>query len=380
MSLTKKIFIVSSILLVVLLFFGGIYFFAFRKTPATTKTNISLTKTDPETIKKPSDSAIIAVSDEPVLAPVLVNNDSAIRYYTKNDGRVYEIDLDGSKKKTISDKILNGLADIYWSPDRTKVIAKFRAPGDRFQFNFFDYGTSTGSSLSSNIDTIAWQNNSKIVYKYFDPKVREGSLNISDPNGKNWTKLSPLNTKYISLAPIPKSGLISAWKAPDASTETFLGSIAVLGGETQMIHGGTFGTDYLWSNDGNYLLASSSDKQNGSKMNLFLMNNRGEDLKPLGIPTFVSKCIWSKNNKTLFYALPSSVPDNAVMPNDYLNGKINTTDTFWKVDVTSGEKTRLVDLDKIKDQFDATNLFLNANESLLFFVSRVDGKLYKITL
>jgi hypothetical protein len=153
-----------------------------------------------------------------------------------------------------------------------------------------------------------------------------------------------------------------------------------LEGEPQLLFNGKFGADYLWNPDGNYLLVSHTDKKDGAKMSLALLNSQGKDYKELNIPTFVSKCVWSKDNKTIFYALPGAIPETAVMPDDYLSGKVKTTDTFWKINIPTGEKTRLLELDQIKNQLDASNLFLNANESFLFFVNRLDNKLYKLAL
>lgn len=376
MSILKKIFIISSSLLLVILFFGGIYFFVFKKdTPPSPQTQNATTN-----IKK-NNSVITAVSDGPVLAPTITADGDNVKYYSKNDGRVFQSDFDGNNKKTLSDKTLTGLQSVIWSPDKTKVITRTKFLSGYFQFNFYDYKTSSGGPLSGNIDTVIWQSNSKIIYKYFDSVAKQGSLNIADFNGKNWTKLTPLNTKYISMAPIPGSGLISIWNAPDAFTETILGSASILGGETRILFSGNFGTDYLWSNDGNYVLSSSSDKKGGSKISLTLLTSQGKNHKiTLDIPTFVSKCIWSRDNKTIYYALPGSIPENSILPNDYISGKINTTDTFWRVNLETGEKTRLVDLDKINNQFDVTDLFLNSNESFLFFINRLDNKLYKISL
>ncbi len=389
MSLLKKIFITSSILFLITLFFGGIYFFAFKNEtssnsnttenqPASSIKSISTEILSKKTIQ--NDFSIIALSDEPVLAPVLINNDLNIKYYAKNDGKVYKIDLEGKNKQILSDKVLIGLSDVFWSPDKTKVITKFKNIEGQSQFYFYDYATSSSAALNRNIDTVVWRNNTKIIYKHFDPKTRKGSLNISDPDGKNWTKLADAQIKYLSIAPVPMSGFISFWNKPDANMETTLSSVSVLEGEIQTLFKGTFGTDYLWSNNGNYILASSLDKRGGAKINLSLLNNKGENNKEMRIPTMAYKCVWSKDNQTIYYALPSGISDNFVMPNDYMDGKINTTDTFWKVNIATGEKSRIISLDKIKNQFDAINLFLNSDESVLFFINRLDGKLYKIIL
>ena len=115
-------------------------------------------------------------------------------------------------------------------------------------------------------------------------------------------------------------------------------------------------------------------------MQLAIANDRGGEYKNLDIPSFVSKTAWSRDNKTVYYALPGNVPANAILPNDYNDKKFLSTDTFWKVNVATGEKSRIIPLDKIGGQYDASNLFLNSDESLLFFINRADGKLYKIGL
>jgi len=66
------------------------------------------------------------------------------------------------------------------------------------------------------------------------------------------------------------------------------------------------------------------------------------------------------------------------LPNDWQEGKISTVDTFWKIDVGSGKKERLVDPEKISGSFDAINLFLSPDAKTLFFTNKADGKLYKL--
>jgi hypothetical protein len=111
-----------------------------------------------------------------------------------------------------------------------------------------------------------------------------------------------------------------------------------------------------------------------------VINDQGGEYKNLEIPTLVSKCVWSKNNKIVYFALPSSLPDNILMPNDYDAKKFTTTDTFWKVDVTTGKKDRMIELEKMQGSYDASNLFLSPDEGNLFFINRIDDKLYKVKM
>lgn len=378
MLISKKIFIFSSIALVVVLILWGIYNLSFRKIPeqlATLKSPDTSLSADPQ-----NEPGIEPLTDEAVLSPALSPDDASVKYYSKTNGKAFVLDIASKSKRILSDKELIGLSDIAWSPDKSKVISEFGTADGRSKFFLYDYSQNKGVSLKNNLDSVVWQNNEKILYKYFDAKTQERTLNIANPDGSNWQKITDLAIKDIRIAPIPRTGLVSFWNKPDAFTETILQSSPILGGERKDILKGKFGADYLWSPDGNSLLLSNIDGKGGSKLQLGLTNSLGGEYTNLGIPTFISKCAWSKTGKTVYYALPGSIPAGMVLPNDYAAGKFNTQDTFWKVDIATGEKSRLIELEKITAAYDAADLFLNSDESLLFFINRLDGKLYQITL
>jgi len=376
MSVTKKIFLTSSALLAIVLVFWGIYNLSFSS-------KIPLTAT-PNPITAPaSPTAPVAkinlVSEDSVLSPIIDPATATIKYYSQATGQVFQVDFDGTNKKTLSPNKLADLNNVFWSADGTKVISKFIKDGAPTFFHY-DYTTKKGVKLKDNLDTVVWQNNNKIFYKYYNPQTKERSLNMANPDGSGWLKISDLPYKNLSIAPIPRTGLVSYWNSPDAFFETTLESTPVIGGEKKLIFKGKFGADYLWNSNGSNVLISHSDQKNGSQMELAVINDAGGEYKNLAIQTFISKCAWSKDNKTFYYALPSSFPSSLILPNDYQEKKFATRDSFWRVNIPTGEKTRLLGLDKITDDFDATGLFLNADESMLFFSNRTDGKLYRIDL
>jgi len=362
----------------------GIYNLSFKKPVAeqaaapAPKQQAEVAATAPQT-KTAAQSQIFAISDEPILSPTLSADGQSIEYYSKTTGQAYRVDLDGTNKQALSTSNLVGLADIQWSPDKSKVLSKFKQ-GDHASFSMYDYAQLKGSGLSPNILNIAWNQNNKIFYEYFDPKSKLDTLNIANPDGSSWNKIIDLPFQNVSIAPIPKTGLVSFWNKPDSFTETLMQSAPVIGGEKKDLLKGKFGADYLWSPDGNNILVSHAADKGSSKIQLALLNSLGGEYQNLDIPTFVSKCAWSKNNKLVYYALPGAIPDGTVLPNDYNNSKFNTADTFWKVDTTSKAPARLIELNKITGQYDAIRLFLNTDESMLFFVNRTDGKLYRMNI
>lgn len=385
MNLTKKIFLVSTLLLVFTLLLWGVYVLSFKKTsgPALSENPFeSLVKKEgdaPVDAKKDAPQAIFSISDEAVIAPTLSEDGKYVKYYSAETGLAYQIDLEGQNKKALSDKELPDLSNVFWSPNKNKVISQFKKEKSA-TFFYYNYSDNSVAKLKDNLDDAVWQSDNKILYKFYNPKTNERTLNIADPNGSNWKKIADFKDKSVSIAPIPKSGLVSFWNKSDAYAETALQSASVLSSEQKTIFKDKFGTDYLWSGDGGNILLSHSDAKGGTKTQLALVNARGGEYKNLNIPTFVSKCVWSADHKTVYYALPSGIPDSAVLPNDYQDQKFNTADTFWKVDTESGEKKRLVDLDKITEKLDASSLFLSADESALFFVNRIDGRLNRINL
>lgn len=385
MPISKKVFIISASLLAVILLFWGIYFLSFRDP---NKQEVGSLKEKSEksagllsSLSEDKNTAKITVlTDERVLAPVLSADDTIVKYYSKETGKTYQVGIDGKNKSVISDKELPGLKDAFWSPDKTKVISKFSEPDGSSKFFLYDYQKGSGVPLKSNIDSIVWKSNDQIFYKFYSSSSRERSLNIANPDGTEWNKIVDTDIKDVAIAPIPQSGLVSFWNKPNANEKTRFLSVSIVGENSKTIFQEKFGADYLWNRDGTSALVSHTDDTDKSKMRLAVINSQGGEYKNLEIPTLVSKSAWAVDNQTVFYALPGSIPDNSVMPNDYMAEKFTTADTFWKVNTRTGEKTRLVELDKIPGRLDAANLFLNTDENKLFFVNKLDGKLYRIDL
>jgi hypothetical protein len=128
------------------------------------------------------------------------------------------------------------------------------------------------------------------------------------------------------------------------------------------------------------VLVSASVGKGGTSILLNSMNNSGGEFHSLSIPTLVSKAVWSEDSKTLYYALPGSIPENAMLPDDYFDKPLATRDTFWKIDTSTGKQIRLIDLKDMTQNMDSIDLFLSPSEDALFFTERATRRLYRIDL
>jgi len=387
MSNLRKIFFFSLFLFIGTLLFWGVYNISFKNSDNEGESGILKKKGESqiaenvEKVKNVYDNKISLISDEAVLSPTLSQSGDRIRYFSPGEGSVFEIELDGTGKKKISDSGIKNPSKAIWSQDKSKIILKSLNGADNPSFYIFNVVAQKAEKIEKQIDEVSWQINAdRIFYKYYNSATEEKILDVSDLNGGNWKEITKIPYRYVSLAQIPKTGLLSFWNSGKSDEKTIFEYVPIAGGEKKTIFSEKFGADYLWSESGDYVLASYISSEEEGKLKLGVMSYTGEEFKNLDMPTFVSKCIWSKDDHAVFLAVPSGIEAGTKLPEDYKNGKIKTVDTFWKVDTITGEKTRLVEVKDIKEEFDAQNLFLNSDESVLFFVNMKDQKLYRINL
>lgn len=368
-------------MLVVVLIFLGIYNFAFKKNaPATPQTPPEMTANTTKTTAAPIvQEKIKVISDSAVLGAFFDKKTEEVRYYDATTGLVWNMDANGAGKKQISDTKVAGLKNVSWSPDHNKVLTTTQKDG-KDSFYMYDYQTQKGTLLKDGLDTVVWDNSgTKIFYKYFDAASGKRTLNIANPDGSGWQKVIDIESRMLNVAPVPLTSLVSYWNHPNAAEETKLQVIGVTGGEPKAILSGKFGADYLWSPDGSMALVSSLSSKDSKTVMLGTVSIDGK-YQELNIPSIVSKSVWSQDSKTLYYALPGGIPLGAMMPNDYQEGKFNTEDTFWKMDIATGEKKRIIETTEFSGKYDSSKLFLSATEDALYFVNKSDQKLYMIQL
>lgn len=374
----KKIFVISSALLVVVLLFLGIYNLAFKESgPDTAEPVEALMQAVQPSEENKIAGKLVVFSDEAVISPVLDSKNETLFYYSKQEKNAWKIDLEREIKQEVSPRKFEGIKNANWSPDRNKAILTIENKG-KVSFIQYDLEKRVEKTLKSGLDNAVWDNlGTKIFYKYYNAITKERSINIANPDGNEWKKLADTEYKSILVSPVPLSSEVAYWNFPNANEETKLSVVGVSGGDPRVILQGKFGADYLWSPDGKKILVSSLSSQGSGMTSLGIVTPEGE-YSDLNIPTIVSKCAWSSDGKTVYFALPGEIPESAIMPNDYQDRKFFTDDTFWKVDVTTGRQERIIEASDIPGKFDSTNLFLSSTEDSLFFVNRTDDKIYKI--
>lgn len=379
----KKIFIISLILLFVVLIFLGIYNFAFSKKDNLASQNVQPTKSenivDSQALNFQNKIEIETVFKNKTLAATLDKKSNALFAYTL-DGTLWKTDAEDLNWQQITTDKIEGLKKVLWSSDKSKALL-WSKNAEKDIFYEIEYQNAKKNTLKDGLDTAVWDNmGTKIFYKYFDGQTKSRTLNIANPDGSGWQKLTDLGFRYVTIAPIPLTSLISFWNMPKKDELTELFTIGITGGDSHKIFTGRYGADYLWSPNGTMALISSLATITDRKISLGVIKIDGT-YSDLNVPTFVSKCVWSQDGKTIYYALPGNISENAILPDDYEDGKFFTNDTFWKMDITTGVKERISDpANTESSKYDATSFFLSNTEDKIYFINKIDNKLYSILL
>jgi len=320
---------------------------------------------------------IKAISQEPVIGPAIDNK--TVKYYLASNGNVYKSDLDGTDKTRISSAILPNLIKILWSPDRNKVIAVFEENGLLKKYSY-DYSTGISTLLNRKIRWLSWSpTQNKIAYQYYDSQTEDNNIAIANPDGSQWTNVLQTRMKNL-IVEWPASQLISIRTKPSGLAQSVIYTINLIDGDFKKILNETYGFTVLWSPLGNKFLFSETDAQ-GKNLKLKMADLDKQTTKELDIVTLPEKCVWSKDNRTIFCAAPKSIPAHITLPDDYYKGIISFSDDFWQFNLDTQEKTQILKEENEEAlAYDAKELLLSPLEDYLLFVNKKDGLLYSLGL
>lgn len=379
----KKIFWLSLGFFVLTLVFLGVYTFAFKNNvndPVADPEKYAAHQAEQEKLQAfPTTSlAFELVFPDTVLFPRTEKDQ--LFYYSLRDQSFKSFAFDTRETKTILQNVPGTVKRVLWAPNLIGVLA-YIEDNQGLLWRFIDFRDQTVTLLRPEMSRLSWNTlGDGIYYLYTDPATGAQSINTASFNGTNWKKLTDVERGDYFVSNIPQSSQAAFWTKPDGFTQSRLESISLTGEGRTELFSGRYGADYSWSPNGRLILVSSGETQASHQPSLGLLSEAGGDYQDLKVPTLINKVTWSKDNQTLYYAQPNTFPSGTVLPNDYYAKPITTIDTFWKMDIKTGKRKRLIPLNEMKETFDATDLFLSHDETKLYFLDRSSHKLYRISL
>jgi len=241
---------------------------------------------------------------------------------------------------------------------------------------FYDYTNNQSALLGEKVGFVAWSPDSKkIAYEFIDPVNGQNNISTANPDGTNYKNIFKTRLDNL-IVEWPSKEKISLRQPPSGLAQGILYAINSATGDFNKILSDIYGLSIKWSPKADKILYSSTDDR-GRNPKLTLSDETGANSKDLKLAGIADKCAWSKDDRTIFCALPQELSANAIWPDDYYKGLVILSDDFYKINLETGDKTKILgSSDQVS--YDAQELFLSPKEDYLFFINKRDGLLYSL--
>ncbi len=271
-----------------------------------------------------------AISENTVVSTALAKESDTVKYYERETGKAFSVNLRTLKTGVLSDVRLPGFIRSYWLPYSNKVVSEFQDPAG-ISYRSFDYQTKATTTIGSDITAFAVSPDGRQV-AYMKPIEDASALFISDSDGSAPRTLMTTRVREVRLDWPVKNTLSMASRRPDRAG-TDLSAIGLDGTLTVMMSNRE-NLEYAWSPDGSRLLYSYFTPEEGVSL-WYRETGSGLDI-PLGLATSARKCAWHDNTMTITCGVPAKNSLGRDVPAD----RSATVDDIVTLNLTTGEQNR----------------------------------------
>lgn len=288
-------------------------------------------------------------------------------YYLNQDGQVFS--AKNGQDLQVTQQKLNAPNFIRLSPNGQRVLAAFGDPRLP-QWGVFDVIDKTWRPMPDGIVNATWGGNADTLIGFMKngSNVNLSTINISQSQPSVKIIAKDLRFQDINLDFSPPNNLLIEEK-PAAN---YSGRIWDLNIKDSSIHP-------LFSPENGLIMGLSQDKAT-----IFVFSNSGgfrildaktlSALSPVPFSTLPSKC--SPDSVIIYCFVPQGDSfKNATLPDDYLEGKLFTSDSLFKIDLGTDEITPVaMPQNGVSGPIDAEDPITQGGN--LYFVNRYDNSLY----
>ncbi|MDP3764724.1 MAG: hypothetical protein Q8Q95_03845 [bacterium] len=373
----KKLLIILSVILGLTLISLGIYYFFFKKT-----VEAPATVTDEELlggeVTPSAKERLIPITEEAVLGAGLniIDQEAGVSkiVYAAWDGSINQIDLNGAGKNKIGLVAVDRIGEVNVSESGELLSFKYSLASGANRFIIYNVTDKTLKTLSQETEDVSLSNSNKeAVIVYSDRNGKKIAISYDDfsknrdiiPTKIPDIKIDWFNSDNIALTTRPSGVAQGIFYVLNIKTKK---NTRVLGGE--------YGLTTNFSPSGKKVLVSRTNSD-GRNLKLSSINLDKKTERNISLFTLPEKCSWGQDERILFCSVfKVNDPDIFVMPDDYYKRRVRSNgEEIVRINTETGQIQKVID-----GSFDASNLFLVPDESYLFFINKIDGRLYRLTL
>jgi hypothetical protein len=298
----------------------------------------------------------------------------ALRYVERVTGHVYQMLLDTKDITKISNSTIPGVYEVILDKLANTFIYRYLSTDNKTITSFMaSLGDTKGEFLPSDIIEIS-----------LSPDKNKSFYLIKNSNGVVGFTLSFGDNKKTQIFTSSFDEWLSQWVTdqkiylttkPSWSVSGSLFSLDINSGTLTKLFGGVDGLTTLANKDGSQVLYGAS-LETGPK--LWLLNVKDHTTKDLNTYGLPEKCVWGSDNIYVYCAVPNTVVGTQY-PDYWYQGLTSFDDYFVKINTQTAQRTTLAN-SKDEIPVDAIKMFLDKNESKLFFINKKDSYLWSLDL
>ncbi|MEK7629256.1 MAG: hypothetical protein AAB394_01895 [Patescibacteria group bacterium] len=374
---TKKILIILAIILSLTLIGFGIYYFFFKKTTQT-QPIVGETETILKELTPNAKERLIPITEEAVLGAGLsvIDKEAGVNkiVYAAWDGSINQIGLSGDNKNKLGLVAVDRIGEVNVSSTGELVSFKYSLASGANRFIIYNVTDKTLKTLPQETEDVSLGNSNKEVAVVYSDKTGKKIALSYDSFSK---------TKDVTSTKIPdiridwfNSDNIALATRPSGVAQGILYSLNTKTNKTTRVLGGVYGLTTNFSPTGKMVLVSETDST-GQSLKLANINLDKKSKRNISLFTLPEKCTWAQDERTVFCSVfKVNDPDSFVMPDDYYKRRVRSDgEEIVRISTETGQTQKVID-----GSFDASNLFLMPDESYLFFINKIDGRLYRLSL
>lgn len=293
-----------------------------------------------------------------------------LQYYDSAAQQFFRLNSQG-QKELLSDQKFFGVQNVTWSTRGDKAILEY-PDGMNVLYNFT---TNKQVTLPAELQDFSFDHSgTKLVAEWInkDGNTDNNWLVTANEDGSGLQLIEPIGTEAadVQVGVSPDNQVAALYrKYTDVQNQ----EVFPIGFNDENLNSFTVqGAGFVsrWSPTGNSLIYSVYNQDTNYLPNLWVTNGQtgqlGDVKVPLNLATWPDKCTFTSSN-SLYCAVPKGLPRGVglypEMANDY-------SDTFYKVDLSTGQKSLVANPVGSNLSYTAHNLFLSSDESILYFTDQ----------
>ena len=309
------------------------------------------------------------------------NDGQTISYYNGSDGMFYKV-VAGSEPVALTDDFYKGAENVTFSPDSDKAIIEF-PDGTNVMY---DFQKKKQYSLPKEMEDFSFDfTGDRMAFKYMGQGEFDRWYATANPDGTgvNAVDLLGNNGDKVTIDWSPAGQVVGHWWEAKEGLKL---EIKFLGEHDENFASTiTEGIGFVgqWTTNGEKLLYSVSSVDSGLRPELWIVNaspgNIGRERINLGVRTWADKCTVNGSSTIAYCAVPINLDNGAGIARDVADDNV---DEIYKIDLINNIRTKVAMPTNSSNSIGYTieKMFINEDESELYFVENGNGSLNSINL